>query len=60
MYDITKLAKPGSVVLLHDCLPKPENKTLFMEQLELLLKAIRNRGLTPVGVEELLDIRAYG
>jgi len=60
LYDIPKLAKPGSVVLLHDCLPKPENKTVFLEQLELLLKALRKRGLKPVGVDELLDIRAYG
>jgi len=54
------LAKPGSVILLHDCLPKPEMKPVFLAQLEKLLQTIKEKGLEPVRVDELFEVKAYG
>jgi len=54
-----KMAKPGSVILLHDCLPVPDNKPVFLEQLEKLFISIREKGLNPVGLDEMFSIRAY-
>jgi Predicted xylanase/chitin deacetylase len=56
---IPQLARPGSIVLLHDCLPRPELKKEFLEQLEKLLQAIKENGLRPAGVGELLDLKVY-
>ncbi len=53
------LAGPGAVIMLHDCLPLPEYKFIFLEQLEKLLVTIREKGLQPVGVDELLGLEAY-
>ncbi len=60
LYKLHTLAQPGTIILLHDCLPKPENKQVFLEQLERLLRTIQEKGLQPVGVDELLNVRAYG
>jgi peptidoglycan-N-acetylglucosamine deacetylase len=51
--------RPGDVVLLHDCLPRPGHKTEVLKQFELLFETIRNRGLEPVGVDDLFEIEAY-
>jgi peptidoglycan/xylan/chitin deacetylase (PgdA/CDA1 family) len=56
---IPQLAQPGSIILLHDCLPKPELKKEFLDRLEKLFRAIKEKGLRPVGVGELLNIKAY-
>lgn len=56
---IPHLAQPGSIILLHDCLPKPELKKEFLEHLEKLFRVIQERGLRPVGVGELLDLKVY-
>jgi peptidoglycan-N-acetylglucosamine deacetylase len=60
LYTLHTLAQPGNIILLHDCLPKPENKRVFLEHLERLLIAIRKKGLRPIGVDELLNVKAYG
>lgn len=60
LYSLPSLAKPGSIVLLHDCLPIPENKKIFLAQLEKLLLTIKEKGLRPVRVDELLNMKAYG
>jgi peptidoglycan-N-acetylglucosamine deacetylase len=60
MYAMPALARPGAVILLHDCLPRPENKKIFLEQFEKLLLAIQKQGLQTVGVDELLGLEAYG
>jgi peptidoglycan-N-acetylglucosamine deacetylase len=60
LYKMPKLARPGAVIMLHDCLPKAENKAVFLEQFEKLLKAIRENRLQTVGVDELLGLKAYG
>jgi peptidoglycan-N-acetylglucosamine deacetylase len=59
LYAMHKLAKPGAVILLHDSLPRPENKKIFLEQFEKLLLAIQKQGLQTVGVDELLELKAY-
>jgi Predicted xylanase/chitin deacetylase len=56
---IPKLAQPGSIILLHDCLPKQKLKMDFLEHLEKLLQAIKKKGLRAVGVGELLDLKVY-
>lgn len=56
---IPKLAQPGGIILLHDCLPKPELKSGFLLQVEKLFQTIKERGLKPVGVGELLGISEY-
>jgi peptidoglycan-N-acetylglucosamine deacetylase len=53
------LAKPGALIMLHDCLPMPEHKLIFLEHFEKLLKAIRERGFEAVGVDKLLGLKAY-
>ena len=60
LYGMPALARPGAVILLHDCLPRPEHKKIFLEQFEKLLLAIRKQGLQAVGVDELLGLKAYG
>jgi len=44
---------------LHDSLPDPEIKGIFLEHFEKLLAAIRKKGLQTVGVDELLGLRSY-
>lgn len=56
---IPQLAQPGSIILLHDCLPKPELKMEFLEHLEKLFQAIKEKGLQPVSVGELFNIKVY-
>ena len=56
---IPRLARPGGIILLHDCLPKPELKSGFLLQVEKLFQAIKERGLKPVGIGELLGISEY-
>jgi peptidoglycan/xylan/chitin deacetylase (PgdA/CDA1 family) len=56
---IPQLAQPGSIILVHDCLPKPELKSGFLLQLEKLFQAIKEGGLKPVGIGELSGISEY-
>jgi peptidoglycan/xylan/chitin deacetylase (PgdA/CDA1 family) len=54
-----KLAQPGSIILLHDCLPKPELKKEFLDNLEKLFQIIKEKGLRPVGVGDLFNFNEY-
>lgn len=57
---ISSLAvRGGDVVLLHDCLPKPEYKGVLLRQLEGLFERIKKAGFETVGVNELFEIDAY-
>jgi peptidoglycan/xylan/chitin deacetylase (PgdA/CDA1 family) len=56
---IAGLSKAGRVILLHDCLPKPEYKQEFLAQLEKLLTNIKAAGLRTIGIDEMFDISAY-
>jgi peptidoglycan/xylan/chitin deacetylase (PgdA/CDA1 family) len=56
---IAKLAKAGEVVLLHDCLPKPDYKKEYLDQLEKLLESVKAKGLSTLGIDEMFDIPAY-
>jgi peptidoglycan-N-acetylglucosamine deacetylase len=53
------LAKPGALIMLHDCLPMPEHKLIFLGHFEKLLKTIREKGLDMVGADELTGLNAY-
>jgi hypothetical protein len=56
---LPKLAQPGNIILLHDCLPKPELKKEFLENLENLFRAIKEKGLQPVSIGKLLNVSEY-
>lgn len=56
---IHTLVKPGSVVLLHDCLPNPAYKQEILHQIEWLCENIKHEGLNTVGVAELFGLRVY-
>jgi peptidoglycan/xylan/chitin deacetylase (PgdA/CDA1 family) len=51
--------KAGDVIMLHDCLPKPQYKKEYLEQLEKLLETIKAKGLATLGVDEMFDVPAY-
>jgi peptidoglycan-N-acetylglucosamine deacetylase len=53
------MARPGSVILLHDVLPKLELKDLYFVELEKLFIQIRKKGLTSVTVDKLFTEEAY-
>jgi peptidoglycan/xylan/chitin deacetylase (PgdA/CDA1 family) len=56
---LPKLAQPGNIILLHDCLPNPELKKEFLENLENLFRAIKEKGLQPVSIGKLLNVSEY-
>jgi peptidoglycan/xylan/chitin deacetylase (PgdA/CDA1 family) len=56
---ISRLAKAGEVVMLHDCLPIPQYKKEFLAGLEKLLENIKAKGLLTLGIDDLFDIQAY-
>lgn len=51
--------KGGDIILLHDALPIPQYKDIILEKLESLFKEIEKKGLIPITVDKLLDIKAY-
>ena len=53
------LAQPGSIILLHDCLPDPAYRDLFLQHLRMLFSAMKKRKLTGVAVSTLLKIPPY-
>jgi peptidoglycan/xylan/chitin deacetylase (PgdA/CDA1 family) len=54
------MSKPGSVLLLHDVLPKPEHKELFFKELEKLFVQIQEDNFSSVTVDNLFSEQAYG
>jgi peptidoglycan/xylan/chitin deacetylase (PgdA/CDA1 family) len=57
---IPRLAGPGEVVLLHDCLPRPTLHARFTRNLRLLLERLKRDGLVATTVDHLLSLPAYG
>jgi len=53
------MARPGSVILLHDILPKQELKVSYLRELENLFIKIKQMGLTSVTVDNLFAEKAY-
>lgn len=56
---LPELARPGSVILLHDTLPVNNTSRIYLESLEKLFVRIREKGLRPVTVDALFDLHAY-
>jgi len=54
-----QLARAGSIVMLHDCLPCPEFRDEFLMNLRRLCETARRHGLVSVGVDALFGIDAY-
>jgi peptidoglycan/xylan/chitin deacetylase (PgdA/CDA1 family) len=54
-------AKPGAILLLHDGLDgnPTANRQVLVAALPLILDGLRARGLTPVRLDQLLDVPAY-
>lgn len=53
------MARPGSVILLHDVLPKPGTEELYFMELEKLFIQIQQDNLTSVTVDMLFQEDAY-
>lgn len=53
------LAEGGAIVLMHDVLPHPEYKAVFLEQLDALCCEISRRGLVPGRLDELLGLPTW-
>ena len=56
---IPDLARPGSIILLHDCLPDPAKRDLFLQHLRLLFTSMKKQKLSGVTVSTLLNIPPY-
>lgn len=56
---IPELARPGSVVLLHDTIPDPEIRDEFLVQLEKLFLSIREKSLIPSPVYSIFGLKPY-
>lgn len=54
------MSRPGSVVLLHDILPKLEHKELFFTELERFFVQIQQDNFSSVTVDKLFSEQAYG
>ncbi len=56
---IKSLAGPGQVVMMHDCLPKPQYKTEIINQIEKLCISLKEQDLEAVTVDEMFGLQAY-
>ncbi len=56
---LPELARPGSVILLHDTLPVNNSSGLYLKNLEKLFIRIQETGLKPVTVDSLFGLTAY-
>jgi peptidoglycan/xylan/chitin deacetylase (PgdA/CDA1 family) len=53
------LAKPGSVILMHDCMPDITCMDLFLREFVKLCETMKRKGFVSVTVDELLEVDAY-
>jgi len=53
------LARGGTVAILHDVLPRPEARELYLERLEALCRRIRDLRLHACSVDEVFGLPAY-
>jgi peptidoglycan/xylan/chitin deacetylase (PgdA/CDA1 family) len=56
---IGQLAHPGDIVMMHDCLPKPELKKEILEAIKKLCASIQQQGLRAVTIDELFGLDPY-
>ncbi len=56
---IPELARPGSVILLHDTVPVPEYKSDFLIQLENLFISIQEKKLRTASLQSLFSLQPY-
>lgn len=54
-----RLCSDGAVIILHDTLPKPHLKELFLKNLEKLLRKMAAQGLRSVSVGQLFEVEPY-
>lgn len=54
------MSKPGSVVLLHDVLPRVEYKEMYITELERLFIQMQQDKFSSVSVDNLFSEKAYG
>jgi peptidoglycan-N-acetylglucosamine deacetylase len=59
--DILSRVKPGSIILLHDGIDGKghADRSVLLSALPLILDGLRQRGLQPVRLDELLDRPGY-
>jgi len=50
------LAVPGSVILLHDCMPEESNREAFLFYLEELFLTMEKKGISSTTIEDLFGI----
>jgi peptidoglycan/xylan/chitin deacetylase (PgdA/CDA1 family) len=56
---ISSLAKPGAVVMVHDCLPVPQYKADILEQVEKICISIREQKLSAIHIGEMFTVPVY-
>ena len=56
---IPELARPGSVVLLHDSIPNENYREQLLLEIEKLFQSIRDKNLSTIGVDELFRLKPY-
>ncbi len=56
---MSSLVSPGSIILLHDCLPDQTVRELFLDNLRSLCSQMTNRGISGVSVSSLCAIAPY-
>jgi peptidoglycan/xylan/chitin deacetylase (PgdA/CDA1 family) len=59
--DVLRRAKPGSIILLHDGLDGTvhANRSVLLTALPLIIDGLRQRGLEPVRLDQLLGRPGY-
>jgi peptidoglycan/xylan/chitin deacetylase (PgdA/CDA1 family) len=59
--NILKKVKPGSIILLHDGIDGNigADRSVVLGALPLILQGLKERGLTPVTLDKLLNVPAY-
>jgi len=59
IHKIPTLARKGSIILLHDCLPRKEYRQEILHAFDTLFKRIKNEEIPIISLEKLLDTPAY-
>jgi peptidoglycan/xylan/chitin deacetylase (PgdA/CDA1 family) len=59
--DVLERAKPGSIILLHDGIDGTvhADRSVLLSALPLIIDGLKERGLQPVRLDELLDKPGY-
>ena len=54
-----ELARAGSVIMLHDCLPDERNRDIFLKNFRALCERIKERDLISMRIGEFFGVAAY-